>query len=93
MRPDLSNFGVKLDTLQHVALEATADNMDGAECISILSAMSIEQKKYACGYLAMVMAADGEIAEKEAELWKLISLLASFPTMTLQEEIQFWQTH
>ncbi len=93
MKADLGSFGVKLDTLQSLALEATADKMEGAEIISTLSAMSEEQKKYACGYLAAVMMADGVIDKKEEELWCFFSLLAGFPTMNIAEAISFWQSH
>jgi uncharacterized tellurite resistance protein B-like protein len=93
MIADLKSFGVNIDTLQSVAMEAAADAMEGAEVLAVLSAMNSEQKKYACGYLASVMAADGEIHNKEVELWTLISLLAGFPTMSAGEAIAFWQTH
>lgn len=93
MKADLKSFGVEIDTLQSVAIEAAANRMDGAEVIKVLSSMSNEQKKYACGYLAAVMAADGEIADKETELWSLISLLAGFPTMSVGEAILFWNNH
>ncbi len=93
MKADLGSFGIKLDTLQSLALEATANKMEGAEVISTLSAMSEEQKKYACGYLAAVMMADGVIDKKEKELWCFFSLLAGFPTMNIAEAISFWQSH
>ncbi len=93
MIADLKCFGVQIDTLQSVVIEKQADEMDGAEVIKTLSNLNLEQKKYACGYLAAVMTADGDIAKKETDLWSLISLLASFPTMSIAEAIAYWQTH
>lgn len=93
IKADLSKFGVKLDTIESLALEATADNMEGVEVISTLSAMLEEQKKYACSYLAVVMMADGVIDEKEMELWRLFSLLVGFPTMNVVEAVDFWRNH
>lgn len=93
IKTDLNSFGVTIDTLQSIALEHQANEMEGAEVITILSQLSYEQKKYVCGYLAAVMAADGEVHEKEQELWSLVSLLAGFPTMNIAEAILFWQTH
>jgi hypothetical protein len=93
MIADLKCFGVQIDTLQSVVIEKQADEMDGAEVIKPLSNLNLEQKKYACGYLAAVMTADGDIAKKETDLWSLISLLASFPTMSIAEAIAYWQTH
>ena len=91
IKRDLASFGIKIDTLESIAIEHKADNMEGSEIISTLSNMTIEQKKYACGYLAAVMVADGEIDEKEQKLWSLLSLLANFPTMTIGEAVTYWQ--
>jgi len=90
IKRDLASFGLN-GTIDSIAIEHKANNMEGSEVISILSKMSIEQKKYACGYLAAVMVADGEIDEKEKRLWSVISLLAGFPIMTLGEAIEYWQ--
>ena len=91
IKHDLESFGIKLDTIESIAIEHKADNMEGAEVITTLSNMTIEQKKYACGYLAAVMLADGEIDENEKKLWSLFSMLADFPTMTLGEAITYWK--
>ena len=42
MKADLDNFSV--EPLVRTLMEKRANEMDGAECIAILSAMSIEQK-------------------------------------------------
>ena len=91
IKRDLASFGIKIDSLESVAIEHRADNMDGDEVISTLSNMTIDQKKYVCGYLAAIMVADGEVDEKEKELWSIVSILAGFPTMTIGEAIRFWQ--
>lgn len=91
IKRDLASFGIKIDTLESIAIEHKANKMDGAEVISILSNMSMEQKKYVCGYLAAIMVADGEVDENEQKLWSLLSMLADFPTMTIGEAISYWQ--
>ena len=58
MKADWTSFGIKLDTAQSIALESASDNMEPAEMLGVIANMNIEQKKYACGYLAAVMAAD-----------------------------------
>lgn len=93
IKADLSSFGITIDSLQSIALEQQANAMEGTEVIKILSKLTNEQKKYACGYLAAVMGADGEIHEKEKELWTLLSLFAGFPIMSFSDAISFWQTH
>jgi len=90
IKRDLASFGIKLDTIESIAIEHKADSMEGAEVITTLSNMTTEQKKYACGYLAAVMLADGEIDDNEQKLWSLLSMLADFPTMTIGEAISFW---
>lgn len=46
-------------------------------------------EKYVTGYLATIMAADGEIADSEVSLWRLISTLANLPAMNIGEAITF----
>lgn len=55
--------------------------------------MNQEQKKYVTGYLATIMAADGEIADSEVTLWRLISTLANLPAMNIGEAITFWKNN
>lgn len=93
IKADLGSFGVKLDTINSILLEEEANKMDGSEVIATLSTMSLEQKKYACGYLATVMVADGKIDDKENLLWCLISRLADFPTMSIGDAVLFWNNH
>ena len=88
---ELANFGVSKD--QATALVAGAQLMDAAEAISILSNMTNEQKKYATGYLAVIMASDGDIAESEVKMWQLICTLSNFPTMNIAEALNFWNNH
>lgn len=93
MKADWTSFGIKLDTAQSIALESASDNMEPAEMLGVIANMNIEQKKYACGYLAAVMAADGNIDESEVKVWTLISALCKFPTMSAAEAIQYWTNH
>ena len=43
IKRDLASFGIKIDSLESVAIEHRADNMDGDEVISTLSNMTINQ--------------------------------------------------
>lgn len=88
---ELKNFGV--DGIQAIALLAKAKEMQAGEAILVLAGMTDEQKKYACGYLAAIMVADGEIDDSEVKLWKLVSTLASFPTMSIGDALAFWGTN
>lgn len=88
---ELNDFGVNGEAAP--AILAAAAVMDAAEAISILSSMTNEQKKYATGYLAAIMAADGEIADAEVKMWQLICTLASFPIMNIADALSFWTSH
>lgn len=88
---ELRGFGINESNAS--AIIATAAVMDAAEAIATLAVMSTEQKKYATGYLAAIMASDGEIADSEVNMWQLICTLASFPTMNVHEALKFWTSH
>ncbi len=70
-----------------------ARDMEPAQALGVLSGMSTEQKKYATGYLAFVMAADGDVDDSEVKMWQLISTIAGFPTMNIKEALDFWKSH
>lgn len=55
--------------------------------------LPIEDAEYACGYLAAIMAADGEIADAEIKLWQLVCTLGCFPTMNIGEALTFWKNN
>lgn len=88
---DLAKFGVsQADSENFLTL---SDAMEFGHAIAVISAMNQEQKKYVTGYLATIMAADGEIADSEVTLWRLISTLANLPAMTIGEAITFWKNN
>lgn len=88
---ELVKFGVSADQLP--AILAASTLMSGAEAISTLSAMSDSQKKYACGYFAVIMAVDGDIKKSELEMWRLICTLGKFPEMNVHEALTFWNNN
>jgi uncharacterized tellurite resistance protein B-like protein len=88
---ELVTFGVSSEQLP--AILAASTLMNGPEVMSIVSAMSDNQKRYACGYLAAIMVADGDINNKEVEIWRLICTLGRFPEMTFQEALIFWKNN
>jgi uncharacterized tellurite resistance protein B-like protein len=85
----LLQFGIVKDTLESVVIEKLADGMDASEAINLLSKMTNDQKRYVCGYLALIMIGDGDVDPKELALWSLVSTMAKFPEMTMKEAIDF----
>ena len=88
---ELVSFGVQ--QLDAVAILSNAKSMDFDAALAILSSMSDEQKKYATGYLATIMAIDGDVDDSEVKLWQLICTLGGFPAMNIGEALSFWASH
>ena len=70
-----------------------SQQMDASDAIATLSCMTTEQKKYATGYLAAIMASDHDIDPSEVKLWQVICTLSSFPTMNIRDALSFWNEH
>lgn len=84
---DLVKFGVTPDQLELIL--PAAQTMSAEESIVVVAGFNAEQKKYATGYLAMIMACDG-VDESEIKLWRFLSAICGFPTMTIEEAIEYW---
>lgn len=87
----MAEFGMGRNEI--LSCVAAAQKMEASEAFAILSSMNPMQQKYATGYLAAVMAADGDVADSEVKMWQLICTLAQFPTMTVGEALSFWQNN
>lgn len=88
---ELANFCVSSEAAKSIL--STADNLEYSQAVGVVSSMNEQQKKYVTGFLAAIMAADGEIADSEVAMWRLISTLASLPKMSISEAVTFWNNH
>lgn len=88
---EFASFGVSGQQAKDIL--SAMGTLEYGQAIAIVSAMSIDQKKYVTGFLAAIMAADGQIVESEMDMWRLISTLASLPQMTVGEALEFWKKH
>lgn len=91
MSIELAKFGVDENAAKSII--GAADAMEYGHAVAVVAEMNLEQKKYVTGYLAFIMAADGEIAASEVSMWQLLSTLAQLPTMTVAEALLFWNNH
>ena len=64
---------------------AKAISMNAAEALSVVTAFNDDQKRAASGYLAKIMASNGEMTDAEMKLWRLICKLGGFPQMKISE--------
>ena len=88
---ELKSFNVtdeEAEIYLKVAIDLTVE-----QTVEILKAMSLEAKKYACGYLGAVMICDGDVADDEMDGWRAFSGACEVPTMTLGEAIEFWRNN
>lgn len=69
------------------------DVLSPTDAITVVSNLNNEQKKYVTGFLAVIMAADGKIEDSEVKMWQLLCTLASFPTMTIAQAVEFWKNY
>lgn len=88
---ELTLFGVSGDATNGILNASEA--LDYGHAISIVAAMTQEQKKHVTGFLAAVMASDGDVADSEIDMWRLISTLASLPTMSVAEALNYWKSN
>ncbi len=59
----------------------------------IIVGMNTTQKKYMCGFLAAVMAADGNVDENELALWTMTTILCGCPYLSIEEAVNYWKSH
>ena len=84
---ELLKFGVDENSVNTLVLGAQA--IEYKDALTIVTLMNDTQKKYVAAFLAVIIAADGEILEAEVRVWSLISVLCGLPNMTIGEGIQW----
>ena len=83
---ELLRFGVPKEDLD-LLLEGS-DSIEPTEALGILANLDDERKKYVSSYLATIMASDGDIDDKEVELWQFVSTICGFPRMNIADAIK-----
>lgn len=81
--------GLNVSPEQAEVLIKESTQIKAPAAVAILSAMSTTQKKFATGFLAKVILADGDIDDNEIKIWKVISTICHFPTMSMNEAIEY----
>ena len=85
MALELFSFGVPKEDLE--GLYAASDILKPSEAVAIISLFDLEQKTYVASFLGALMAADGDIDDREVALWRIISDVCDLPRMTISEAI------
>lgn len=84
---EMARFGVKEDDFARLLV--TADAMDTAETVSVISNLANNEKKYVAAVLGTLMAVDKDIDEAEMKLWQLTSTICKLPTMNIAQAVEF----
>ena len=80
-------------------LEIGGDDFNGAKNLSLLQAASIianmtsSEKEFISAFLGSIIVADGDIDDKEIALWRLLTSLCEFPTMSLSDATKTLQKY
>ena len=85
---ELAKFGVKKESVEGILKAALI--LEPKDALAVVALMDERQKKYVAAFLAVIIAADGEIQKSEVRVWSLISALAALPEMTIGEGLEFW---
>lgn len=85
MALELFSFGVPKEDLE--GLYAASDILEPSDAVAIISQFDLEQKTYVASFLGALMAADGDIDDREMVLWRIISDVCGLPRMTISEAI------
>lgn len=88
---DLSGFGKDGDEIAEIVDDAR--NMDATDALGIVAKLGDEEKEYVTAFLAVVMAADGDIDDEELKLWRLITNVCNLPAMSVKEGVELWKQY
>lgn len=70
-----------------------SEKFDLLKAIEIVKKFSYTDKYYVAAYLGFLIASDGNIDNREMELWQLITKACDLPTMSVDDAINFLQTN
>lgn len=82
---ELGRFNVPPEMVE--PLLKRGDEMEPVEALAVISKLDAERKKYVTAYLGTIMAADGDVDDKELALWSFISHLAGLSSMNAVEAV------
>ena len=87
---------VKLGVRDLPVLEAirnSANSMTEEECFGQLAFLDDEQKKFVSAMLGAISSSDGDIDDKELDLWRSICSKSDLPKMNNRQAISIFQSY
>ena len=87
---ELMHLGAKtLEEREQVEKNGFA--MKPLEALNIISGFTVEQKRYINAFLGYVISIDGDIADAELALWRLVGELCELPKMSVRQAISIFK--
>lgn len=72
------------------SIEDNGMAMKPLAALNIISAFNDEQKKYINAFLGNIISIDGDIADAELALWRLVGELCDLPKMSVRQAINLF---
>ena len=74
-------------------IKEAADKQEYASCLQILSTLEAAQKKFVTSFLGAIISSDGDIDDRELELWRELSQQCGFPIMNNRQAIEIFKEY
>lgn len=84
---EMVKFGIPFEDFKEIFIKGR--DMDPGIATEIVTKMTHEQKKYVAAYLGTLMAADGDIDDREMSLWRLLSHICKLPSMSVIDAVKY----
>lgn len=88
----MGKVGIK-DMLELQTLKDLAEVMTEEECYGMLAFLDNEQKRFVSAMLGAISSSDGDIDDKELELWRKICSNSDLPKMNNRQAIGLFQSY
>ena len=76
-----------------LSFKKDASQLDYNSCLQILSDLEPAQKKFVTSYLGTIISSDGDIDDRELELWRELSIQCGFPIMSNRQAIEIFKDY
>lgn len=83
-----TDFEIDFDKLKENSFLMSDD-----ECIGLIAFLDFEQKKFISAFLGTISSSDGDIDEKELEVWRDICDKCDLPVMSNRQAIEIFQSY
>lgn len=88
----MKKIGIKA-TIELENIKKSAQEMTEDECYGLLAFLDNEQKRFVSAMLGTISSSDGDIDDRELELWRKICSNSDLPKMNNRQAIGIFQSY